>query len=600
VRRLTGYDRVKIYRFADDWSGEVVAEDAAPEMPSYLGLHFPASDIPPQARALYRRNPIRIIPDIDYLPSALVPGKHPDTGAPVDLSFAVLRSVSPVHLEYLRNMGVRSSMSVSVLHEGELWGLIACHHAAPMLLPHGARQACELLAQLFGWQIGVIGDIAAHTHRRDVTALAGRIVDAMVAQPGHGEAGLVQHAPSLLTLMAADGLAFIAGGRVTVYGVAPDEDALRNLVRWLLDAGKPDIFATDRLPLLYEGAADIGGAASGLLAVTLSRAERSFLLWFRREFVRTVLWGGDPSKPAEKEQRTERLHPRRSFAVWSTEMRGRSQPWALYHGAAAREIREALLQSMVTRKEELERLNRQLTRSTEALESFIYAASHDLKEPLWVAELQLAQLREQIEAAAVMPMAGQAQNMRGALRRLRTLIDDLGSYAEAGRGDEALEPVELGALLDEAKSDLAARFADTGARLERSALPAVLGNRRQLRQVLQNLVANALKYRHPGRTPVVRVNVGVEAAVPRDPLASAAPAPSFFRITIADNGIGFAPDYAERIFQPFERLERNDGIGGSGLGLAICRRIVERHGGTISAEAIPGEGARFSFTLPRP
>jgi light-regulated signal transduction histidine kinase (bacteriophytochrome) len=596
VRRLTGFERVMIYRFAEDWSGEVVGEDREPDVASYLDLHFPASDIPPQARELYRRNPIRIIPDAGYVPSPLVSGGRVVRG-PIDLSYAVLRSVSPVHIEYLHNMDVGSSMSVSILRHGKLWGLIACHHRRPHHVGHTVRQACELLAQVLAWQLAGFDDRAGLAHGGEVKSVGARLVDDMVAAPGSGESGLERNSAALLALMGARGLAYYAGDRLTLLGETPDEQAVRDLLRWLVRTERPDVFATDRLPALYPPAEAYAGCGSGLLAATLSRQQRSFLLWFRPELVRTVTWGGDPRRPAEQEPGSLRLHPRRSFAAWSEEVRGRSASWASHHVVAAREIRDLLLESMAVRKEELEQLNTQLARSRDDLEGFVYAASHDLKGPLYQVEMLAGMLRDPDNAGDEDEIDAR---LRAALRRLRTLINELGLYSRAGQRDGAATPVELATVVDEARAALAEGIASAGLQVETAALPRVVGEAPQLRQVFVNLLANAIKYRRPDRVPSVRIEAAIERPAEGDELTqpgSPARRPRA-RITVADNGIGFDPQHAEAIFAPFKRLHTAEEYEGTGIGLTICRKIIEAHGGTIAATGRPGEGARFSFTLP--
>ena len=313
VRRITGFDRVLVYRFEGNWDGTVVAEDGNGLLPSYLGLRFPASDIPAQARRLYEANPQRLIADADYVPVPVLPARP---GAPpLDLTYAGLRSVSPVHLEYMRNMGTPASMSTSILRgDGRLWGLVSCHHAAPRRVPFAARNACDLVAQMFAVRVAAREEMAQAEARARLKGLEGRLLARMAAAPGRFEDGLLEVPADLLDLAGAAGAAVLTEGGCTLVGATPAEAEVRRMAAWLAGRGTEEVFGTGCLSEEMPGAEALAGSASGLLAVSVSRLHPSFVLWFRPEVVRTVTWGGDPRKPAEAAP--GRLHPRRSFAAW--------------------------------------------------------------------------------------------------------------------------------------------------------------------------------------------------------------------------------------------------------------------------------------------
>ncbi|WP_295436687.1 ATP-binding protein [uncultured Thiodictyon sp.] len=329
-RRLTGYDRVMIYRFDPDWHGEVVAEARRDDLEPYLGLHFPASDIPVQARRLYLINPTRVIVDVDYVPSPLVPALNPVTGLPLDLSRSLLRSVSPVHLEYLHNMGVQATLTTSLCREGRLWGLIACHHDRPRRVSHAIRQIADWLGQDLATQIGLKEEIS---RRHAATALEdcrGRIMTAM--RQGARLASLLQgpEVADVLGAIGADGVALIAGAEITTGGVTPAPARIGDLVAGLsaLHAEDPShLFATECLSEHLAGTADLAATAAGVTLIPLDQARSIKLIWFRGEYVRTVTWGGNPDKPVQVAANV-RLSPRQSFAAWTQNVRLRSKRWA--------------------------------------------------------------------------------------------------------------------------------------------------------------------------------------------------------------------------------------------------------------------------------
>ena len=599
VRRITGFDRVKIYRFAADWSGRVIAEDRVETIPSLRDFHFPASDIPAQSRALYTANTVRIIPDIGYTPSPLLPDRNPVTGGPINLSGAVLRSVSPIHVEYMTNMAVYGAMSVSVVRDARLWGMISCHNTLPRFVSFEVRQACELIAQVLTWQIGVLEEAGVIRHSMRVRSVQNRLLHEL----GGAEdlrAGLARSGQEMLELMDASGLALCGADGITAFGCTPSDAQIFELANWRAQAGAPDVHETDRLSAEHAPAAEYVATASGLLAVPLGRASENYMLWFRPEVAQTVTWGGDPHKPVRIGPHGGRLQTRASFDAWREEVRGRSRPWQNHEVVAAVEIRDLVVDVILGKAEVLEQVNRQLARSNDELESFAYVASHDLKEPLRHIEAFAGLLKELLAPDADGRLGTMVEGIEASSRRLRALINDLAEYSRVGRQARPLAPVDLDKVLAEVLADLKPVLEETGAQIISGHLPAVQCDRSQIGQLLQNLLSNALKYRHPGRTPEIELRA---VAVP----AWADAAGEFdrsgehrrhVRIEIADNGIGFEPKYREQIFEPFQRLHGPDEYEGTGIGLAICRKIVQRHGGTIHATGRIGEGSTFVFTLP--
>jgi light-regulated signal transduction histidine kinase (bacteriophytochrome)/CheY-like chemotaxis protein len=351
IRDLTGFDHVMVYRFLEDDSGRVIAEARAEHVTPLFDLHFPASDIPKQARELYRRNWLRIICDSGYTPAPLVPPLTP-SGAPLDMGKAALRSVSPVHVEYLRNMGVAASMSVSIVVGGRLWGLIACHHNTPRLAPHAVRLVCELFAQTFSLQLEAKVQGEDYEYRLRLRNTHQQLL-AQLFREGDLVEGLTRHRPNLLDFLDSDGVALWLDGHFTSLGKTPDATQVTELAYWLRDTQPAGVFATDRLGELLPSAQTFADVGSGVLALSVTRTPRDYVMWFRPELVETVTWAGDPNKPVEGGEHGERISPRKSFAAWRELMRGRSRPWRPVETEAAESLRLALLEIVVQRMEEV-------------------------------------------------------------------------------------------------------------------------------------------------------------------------------------------------------------------------------------------------------
>jgi chemotaxis family two-component system sensor kinase Cph1 len=587
VRRISGFDRVMVYRFDPDGHGSVVAEARREDVEPFLGLHYPASDIPRQARRLYTLNLLRLIADVNYAPAPLVSMPGLESSVPLDMSHCVLRSVSPIHVQYLKNMGVSASMSISILQGGELWGLIACHHYAPRFVPYDGRTACEFLGQVVSLQVAARQDAADLARRVQIRGVQARLIEFM-ADDAEYQDGLTRHDLTLLDLVGAGGAAVCAGGAFRLLGKTPAETDLTRLVDWLAEAGimgDDGVFATDGLSALFQAAEAYKDVASGLLTVAVSPAQRHWALWFRPEVLQMVNWAGDPNKPAEAApDGTPRLSPRGSFALWRETVRGRSLPWEPTEVEAAREFRRALVGVVLRQAEELARANARLARSNEELDAFAYIASHDLKEPLRGIRNYSEFLKEDYADALGEEGRAQLDTLARLTRRMESLLDSLLHYSRVGQLLLNLRETDMNAILRDALEALHPRIEETGVevRVPRPLPPAVC-DELQTGEVFSNLLSNAVKYNNKAQR---WVEVGCLDG----------PAPTVFYVR--DNGIGIRERHLDAIFRIFKRLHgRDDYGGGTGAGLTIARKVVERHGGRLWVESALGEGTTFYFTL---
>jgi two-component system, chemotaxis family, sensor kinase Cph1 len=353
-RALTSYDRVMVYRFVDDGVGVVQAEDRRPELGSFLNHHFPASDIPQQARALYIRNLVRVIPDSRYVPVILRPDWQ--GAVPLDMSDSILRSVSPVHLRYLQNMGVVASASISILRDGALWGLIACHNLTPRTISYEVRAACRALASSLGRQIKAKKETEAYRHRLRLRAANDELMRQLTLHSSLVDE-IPHHLPELCRLLDGDGFAMVRGDEVVLSGSCPAEDEVRKLAEWLLEKSVETIFSTDRLTQLYPAAEQFQSLGAGALALLISVKEAWLLIWFRAEQVQVVEWAGNPHKAVDIEP-GEMLSPRASFGAWRETVHGRSRRWRFVEIEAAGRLRNDLIELRQYRR--LKDLNRQL------------------------------------------------------------------------------------------------------------------------------------------------------------------------------------------------------------------------------------------------
>lgn len=585
VLDLTGLDRVMIYRFDPDWNGQVVAEGIAGPLPSYLHLRFPASDIPAQARDLYRRHRLRLIAASDYAPSAVEPAADPVTGETLDLSDSALRHVSPVHLEYMRNMGTGASMSVSILVDGELWGLISCHNREPRRVTAPVRNACDLLGQVLAMRIAALDRSAFAAERIALKDLETQLL-ARMSRERDFSSGLADAAETWLALADATGAAVFGDDGLRTAGDCPREEDLRALADWLHREHPGELFHTDSLGGLVPGADRYSDRASGLLAVSLSTLRPRYVMWFRPEVVRTVAWGGDPKKPVGApldDGVPGRLHPRTSFEQWKELVRGRAAPWRPSELQAAADFRRSVIDLVLHRAEERAELSDELQRSNRELEAFSYSVSHDLRAPfrhiVGYAEL-LGEREEQLAG----PSRHYLNSIRESALSAGRLVDDLLAFSRLGRASLSRARVNTTKLVDEVRRTLEPEWSGREVEWRIGALPVAYGDPSMLRQVLLNLIDNALKYSRASAPAVIAISGEAQ--------------PDHVTFTVRDNGVGFDMAYVDKLFGVFQRLHRTEEFEGTGIGLALARRIVERHDGRIWAEGALGQGATFRFALP--
>jgi two-component system, chemotaxis family, sensor kinase Cph1 len=583
VRQITGFDRVLIYQFDPDWHGHVVAESLGQHFESYLDLWFPASDIPAQARELYRLNRVRLIADANHVPVPLVPPKNPETGQPTDLTYAFLRGVSPVHIEYMKNMGTLASMSIAVYQEDRLWGLIACHHRTPRPVPFEIRTACELIGQYLSQQLAAHETNEEFAFRLELKAIQAGLVAQMASEKDFVE-GLKQNPETLLKFANAEGVAILFDDACTLFGRTPSEPEVLALTTFLA-ASKEEVYHTDSLSQSFADAEAYREQASGLLAVEISKLYRSYLIWFRPEVVQTVKWAGDPTKSMETgPDGGMRIHPRKSFELWKEIVRGRSRPWLPAEVATVRELRNDIVGIVLRKAEEMAQLAAELRRSNEELESFSYSVSHDLRAPyrhiVGYGEL----LKERVNGTLDETSRRYLDTMMDAARSAGILVDSLLSFSQITRAALDRSPVDLNRLVREVQRDLEPEGAGRQITWIIHPLPTLRADLEMLRIVVRNLLDNAVKY--TGRKDEAVIEVAAERAG------------SETVVSVKDNGAGFDMRYVGKLFGTFQRLHSDKDFPGTGIGLALIRRIVARHGGQTWAEGRVGHGATFYFSFP--
>lgn len=582
VKDIIGYDRVMIYKFAEDGHGEVVAEAVSEGFESFMGLHYPASDIPKQARELYKRNLVRIIADVGATDAMIEVNNEQTKEIPLDLTDSVLRAVSPIHIQYLKNMGVKASFSVSLTSDGELWGLIACHHHAPNVIDYKKRNSCKVIGQLLSTSLVYREN---EESREQKNLFRDHMLDMikLVRSAWDIPAALTDNANNLLSMTEASGAALLYEDKIYTLGETPSEEAIYSISKWLHDYSKNQVYQTNHLSKNFPEAIAYKAVGSGLMSCALSRELNEYIFWFKKEMPQTVKWAGNPQKPVEvNADGLLSLSPRNSFEVWTEEVEGVSAPWTSNEIGIAMKFREELVHIINERANQIRKLNEKLKQAYDELDTFSFTISHDLKTPLSsiknYTELLLDDDNYNIEAARPM-----LQKIINGADKMNLLIKEVLSYSRIGRQNVKQELINMREILEDIKADLLIAYKDASPEINIQDAPDIYGDRIMMYQVFSNIVGNAVKYSSHHAAPKVNISAvdnGKEVTY-----------------SISDNGIGIDMKNGDQIFDLFKRMNNAGKFEGTGVGLAIVKRILEKHHSRIWYESEPGNGTVFYLRI---
>ena len=565
VQEVTGFDRVMAYRFHYDESGEVVAEACRADQAPYLGRRFPASDIPAQARRLYVINTLRLISDVT---DRQVPIDAADPRlAPLDLSYSVLRSVSPVHIEYLKNIGVAASMSLSIVVDGKLWGLVACHHRVPHRVPYPVRMACDVLAQMVSSSVHAALERAGMARRATAAALRLRLKEVVLLKEDLLQ-GFFSERASLAQVIPSDASLFAYAGKVSQGGDTTEEPS-EHLLPWLTSQ-KEDLVAIHQMSGVPADMRHAMAPWCGVLAICFDRPQNGWIVLLRREQIETVTWSGPVDKVARIGPLGARLTPDGSFAEWRQTVDGTTVPWTFAEKEVARLLLDELSRAASIRRAETERARAQL----------LVVLGHDLRDPIHAIGIA-ARILERDEANA--RIARRIATSTGRMERLITQVLDI-SRLQGGLGlGLQLAPRNLAALVHASIDEMNFAYPDVQveARLPSTAMAMLDADR--FVQVLSNLFGNARQHGAAGKAMQVELVCTAEGTA----------------LHIRNEGLPVPDDQIPHLFDAMKVRSRNNprNPNGLGMGLYIAKEIVKGHGGTL-AYSFSAPLVTFTVTLP--
>ena len=596
IQKITQYDRVLLYRFEPNQSGVIVAEAISCHkdqlLEPFLGLHYPASDVPAQARKLYYNNWLRLIVDLNCQPVSLIPANNPITNDPLDLSFSVLRSVSPIHIKYLNNMGISASLSISLINAQKLWGLIVCHHYSPKYINYETRKICEFLGQIMSVEI-------VNKHEKSlqkVKSVQIKLKQNILADNQILSQALLQDRENLLNLVNAQGVVISFGDQISKIGEVPDQESISKLIEWLRTNNSQDIVCTNCLSELYPDANSIKEQASGLLAISILLNYTAYhIIWFRPEVIQTVSWAGDPNKPMQIEaDGSISLSPRRSFELWKETVRKKSLFWEQVEIESALELRGTLmLVALDFSQQALKQESNRADVANRAKSEFLARMSHELRTPL-NAILGCTQLMNR-DTALTSELDEYVHIISDSSEHLLSLIDDILEVSKIEAGQITLEETGfdfhlfLHSILEMQQIRAQSKKIQLTCEISPDLPQYINADERKLRQILLNLLGNAIKFTDEG-------SVILRASLFNTDLSSAT---SIIRFEIEDTGQGIDAEDLDKLFQAFIQTASGKKIQeGTGIGLAISQKFANCMGGSITATPNLGKGITFKLDIP--
>lgn len=583
IKSIINYDRVMIYKFAEDGHGEVVAEAKNNDLEPWLGLHYPASDIPQQARELYKINLTRLIANVDTEASKIL-GEESNADRYLDLTNSHLRAVSPIHIQYLKNMGVSSSFSISLIYHKELWGLIACHNYTPRFINYKSRESAKLIGQILSSALEFRQD-EENQNIYDKYKVAVSHLSKSMLQSNSIEDALTANSITLMDVADASGAVLVYENNITKLGITPDDEQLKSLISWINETITEPIYYTQHLSSLNPDTAAYKDIASGMFICIISKELSEYVIWFKPEQMQMIKWAGNPEKPVEIDTQTGLLtiSPRKSFEVWSETVAGTSRQWGNSEIKSILRLKGEITYAINQKASEIRILNEKLKQAYEELDTFSFTISHDLKNPLTTiksySQILMRDKSMSPESLKILDRINASSN------KMDQMIREILEYSRIGKTTLAKVPIDIQTLVKEQVRDLSVAYQVDDLEMSIGDTPVLHGDPVMISQVFSNLLSNAIKYSSRSNP----AKVSVQGSVTETEII----------YSIGDNGIGIDIKQLPMVFELFKRMDNAKDIEGTGVGLAIVKRIVEKHQGKVWVDSELGKGSTFYLAFQR-
>ncbi len=576
------YDRVMLYRFLEDGSGKVIAEKVKNKVESFMHLHYPESDIPRQARELYLKKRKRIFSNVYSEPVPIISS----TAEAVDLTYSSVRGMSPVHGQYLKNTGVASSFSTSIVIDNKLWGMVTCQNIEPKHIDLVNRIRAEVFTVIAANAYTSYKSRQMLADSIELERKIGALKSKLLAYDNL-EDSLFGNVSEMQEYPAADGLAIIVGHNIRTSGEVPSDKNILKIVQYARENPLKNFYATNDFSNSQQGNLGNIENAAGVMFGFTDDKRNELLIWFRKQIDGQVLWAGNPAKKTESrivnEKEQMMISPRKSFETYIEEIKGKAQPWKNKDIFAAKKVVATILETTYSQFRRVQELNEELKNLNEELDSFSYSISHDLGTPLTVMKLN-AQLLEKSHhdhpevrkrvSSILAEILGMENMMRGVL-----------SLSRAKSSDIWIQELPTADIIRKVSYDTKLTL-NENAEITVGSLPNVMGDETMLTQVFLNIIGNAVKYSSKHESPKIEIEGKVDG--------------NHVIYKIKDNGIGIPESAQAKMFKIFNRMENAKSFQGNGVGLSIVYRIMNRLGGKISYESRENEGTTFILTFKKP
>ncbi|MDO5654951.1 MAG: ATP-binding protein [Flavobacteriaceae bacterium] len=581
INEIIEYDRVMIYKFLSDGSGKVIAENKNETYDSLLNVHYPESDIPRQARALYLKKRKRLIADV-HSPVVPVIGLESE---PLDMVLVSSRAVSPIHLEYLQNSNVASSFSTSIVVNDTLWGLVACQNTNPKHIDLYDRQITEVLTRITAnaYTSLINNQQLQYSHSFYQTTLELK-EEILLEDKIENIENFIDY---MKNFVVSDGITFYSPHNQTSSGSIPDPTHIAELAQWALKNLREDIYYSDHF--YTDSSFELGPEENsiGVMLLILNRIEGKMVFWFKKESIRTIQWAGMDDKMLEqREIFDEKLlvkTPRKSFEIIREVQRGRSTSWTDKDIAGITILQNLLLETTNEKNSRISELNRILQEKNDELDTFSYTVSHDLRSPLTVMGLTAQQLMNKITDAS---QKEKVKEIMVQVEDLTAMMNDILNLSRVNKSEIELIKLQPESIINRCIQESMANFSLGNTNISTQNFPEILADKTMAYQVISNIIGNAVKYSSKKENP--KVEIWAEEL------------PESVVYFVKDNGIGISQEYREKMFQLFSRQPNALEFKGSGVGLSIVKRLMERMGGEIDFDSEPNVGSTFRITFQKP
>ncbi|WP_278379568.1 ATP-binding protein [Chryseobacterium arthrosphaerae] len=583
LSKVVNYDRMMIYKFMMDGSGKVIAEKKNEDMESFLGLHYPESDIPKQARQLYLKKRKRIFSNV-YADTVPILSKKEEN---IDLTFSASRAMSPVHAQYLKNSGVASSFSVSIIIDDHLWGLVTCQNIKPKHIDLEDRVQAGIFTALAANAYSSFKSKSELNYRLELNEKLSQLKTKFLKH-NHLSDSLIESKTELKNLPEADGLAIVSDESIVTAGTTPDSGSIDRIIKWALANTKDRIYVSRNFLKDHGKELNLSDDAAGIIIYFIERDKNEMLIWFRKEFDEHINWAGSPEKTvsvfSQNGEERQMVSPRTSFRIFIENIKGHSRRWNSRNISAVQAVRDLILETSHKNYNAIKRLNDELKKVNEELDSFSYTISHDLGTPLTVMKLNAQMLLNNLK-----------DDSEKSKTKINTIIEEIDNMAEmmhdvlqlsrAKYSEIQLESLKTIPTIRKISENAKMTYGSPTSEIIIKECPDVMADKTMLHQVFLNIINNAVKYSSHKDYPKVEIE-GTEDG-------------QTIIYRISDNGIGIPEEEKHKMFKIFNRMDNAKKFKGNGVGLSIVHRIMKRIGGNVDYESNK-EGTSFILTFKKP